>query len=123
MNREMWVRLGALPFTIALGAIPASTGCSVLADVFPPDVLERASAVAVNAVGGGRADDHVFERRSVGQFEQWFLTFTLTAVTEPIVFTAPRARSCRSVRSRRKWPAMLTFIRITLADPKILKFY
>src|ERR1700759_4568598 len=30
---------------------------------------------------------------------------------------------CRIVRSRRKWTAKLTFLRKTLAKPKILKFY
>src|SRR4051812_12444819 len=42
----------------------------VLADVLPPDVLERAAAVAVDAVGGWRAEDHVLERGTVGEVEQ-----------------------------------------------------
>src|SRR5262249_4592136 len=37
--------------------------------------------------------------------------------------TAPSARSCRRVKSRRKWAAILTFISRTLAGPKIMKFY
>ena len=52
--------------------------------------------------------------RAFGQFIQ---------PQSPISWTAASARSWRTVRSRRKWSAMLTFISLTLVKPKILKFY
>ena len=39
----------------------------VLADVLPPDVAQRAGAAAVNAVGGGVAEDHVLQRAAVAR--------------------------------------------------------
>jgi hypothetical protein len=37
MNRKMWLRLSALPFVLALGSAPVSTGCDVIAAASCPD--------------------------------------------------------------------------------------
>src|SRR3954447_9537122 len=54
----------------------------VLADVLPPDVLQRAGRLAVHAVGGRAAEDDVLQRAAVRQVEQRVLALGLTAAAQ-----------------------------------------
>ena len=55
-------------------------GCRVLADVFPPHVVQSAGAPAVDTLGLGGADDHVRKGRAVLEDEHGVILSRLVLV-------------------------------------------
>ena len=77
-------------------------GRRIFTDVFPPHVIERAIAEAVNAIRRQRTDDDVSHRPAILHIEHRWLTFTLTAAREvvaPVASVEHRGRRHHAGRS------------------------
>ncbi len=75
---------GATAVNAHHGSRRAACSCRVFADVFPPDIFDRAAAFAMDAIRREVADDHIANHGIVLQAEQRRLTFRLAPAGQVI---------------------------------------